>query len=398
VHVRHLSLVRFRNYDRLDLDLSPDVTVLWGDNAQGKSNLLEAVYYLATMRSFRATGDRDLIQWGSTDDPIAFTRIGARVERAGESFNLEVILRQEARRDETDATALTKRVKLNDVPKRAIDVVGATTAVMFSPQDLELVDGAPGLRRRYLDVTISQADSRYCRDLAHYNRVLLQRNHLLRAVRDRGAPVDQLHFWNRELIASGSYIVKSRIATIQAVGEIARRRYAELSRASETVGVGYKSSVLAGVSADGWDPDQITSRFEERLAELQTREVTLGASLVGPHRDDLAFEVGGHDLGSFGSRGQQRTVALALKLAEAEHLVQQTREQPVLLLDDVFSELDPHRRARVLETIQPGQQVLFTSSDPATQLRFSGNATWLRVARGRLESADVAAPPRLLAE
>jgi DNA replication and repair protein RecF len=184
-------------------------------------------------------------------------------------------------------------------------------------------------------------------------------------------------------------VVKSRIATIEAVGAITRRRYAELSGASETVGVGYKSSVLAGATADRWDLEPITSRFQDRLAEVQTREVLLGVSLVGPHRDDLTFDIDGHDLGIFGSRGQQRTVALALKLAEAEYLVKITRELPVLLLDDVFSELDPHRRARVLDAIQTGQQVLFTTSDPATQLRFSGAATWLRVARGRLEPSTI---------
>ncbi len=380
----HLSLVSFRNFRRLELDLAPTRTVLWGDNAQGKSNLLEAIYYLATMRSFRAQSDRDLIGWDLADDPIGFTRLGAKVERTGDVLELEVVLREEPRRDETEGTTLVKRVKLNDVPRRAIDVVGAMTAVLFSPQDLELVEGAPLLRRRYLDITISQADPRYCRSLAHYNRVVLQRNHLLRSIRERGTSLDQLYFWNQEMVAAGSYVVGRRLETIASLGEITRALYAELSGNDEPIEVGYKSSVL-GQLVGGSRGVEIGPIYEARLAEVQSREVALGVSLVGPHRDDLTFVSGGHDLASFGSRGQQRTVALALKLAEGEHLYRQTGELPVLLLDDVFSELDRRRRQRVLGAIHPGQQVLFMSSDDAVLASLGTDATWLRVSRGRLE-------------
>src|SRR5262249_41057273 len=152
-----LALRYFRNYDRLDVTLSPHSTILFGENAQGKSNLLEAIYYLATTRSFRAGSDRELLSWRLADDPIGFTRVAGRADRGGEAFELEIILREEPRAEETDgnATTLSKRIKLNEAPKRALDVVGAVMAVMFSPQDLDLVDGAPLLRRRYLDVTIS---------------------------------------------------------------------------------------------------------------------------------------------------------------------------------------------------------------------------------------------------
>jgi DNA replication and repair protein RecF len=388
MHVRRLSLTHFRNYDRLDLDLAPNVTIIFGDNAQGKSNLLEAIFYLATTRSFRAHSDRELLSWSLAGDPIGFTRIAARVNRNGESFDLEIVLREEPRKAEDASTpsVFTKRIKLNDVPRRAIDVIGVTTAVMFSPQDLELVEGAPLLRRRYLDVTISQADRAYCRSLAHYNRVVLQRNHLLRAVRDRGAQLDQMHFWNREMITAGSYIMCQRLTTIQRLGDMARRLYEELG-GYESLGVSYKSSVLRGESDRDSGAEAVASAFEARLAEVQAREILLGASLVGPHRDDLIFQLDGHDLGAFGSRGQQRTVALALKLAEAEHLSAQTGERPIVLLDDVLSELDPSRRERVLGSIHSGQQVLLTTTDARM---FNGSApsdaTWLRVSRGRVEA------------
>jgi len=394
MRVRHLSLSHFRNYDRLDLDLAPGVTVLYGDNAQGKSNLLEAIFYLATTRSFRAGNDRELLAWALLDDPISFTRIAAQVERSNEPFEIEVILRQDvARVDDVAAPPFSKRIKLNDIPRRSIDVIGMTTAVMFSPQDLELVDGAPLLRRRYLDVTISQADRAYCRGLAHYNRVILQRNHLLRAIRDRGSPTDQLHFWNGEMVSAGSLVTARRRTTIGQVGDIAQRLYRELSGSTETLNVGYKSSIFSGAVAIPEDPNDISQAFEARLVDVQARDVANGVSLVGPHRDDLTFQIDGHDLSTFGSRGQQRTAALALKLAEAEHLAEQIGERPVLLLDDVLSELDAHRRARVLAFVQNDQQVLLTTTDRASlEGLLPANAVWLQVRQGRLSKDDLADP------
>jgi len=386
MRVRRLILSHFRNYARLDLAVAPGMTVLWGDNAQGKSNLLEAISYLATFRSFRSSNDRDLVGWDLLGDPIGFCRIGAQVDRDGGSEELEVILREEPRKD-GESSVFSKRIKLNDVPRRAIDAIGTLNAVLFAPQDLELVDGTPSLRRRYLDVTISQADRAYCRALAHYNRVVLQRNHLLRSIRERGVQFDQLHFWNRELLTVGATIVKSRLETVHRLGEIARKTYVDLSGAEEALAVRYKSSIHGAEIDPATEERDLVGAFETRLAALQAREVALGVSLVGPHRDDLSFSLDDRDLGSFGSRGQQRTVGLALKLAEAEHLVSQTGEYPVLLLDDVFSELDPRRRDRVLGTIHPGQQVLLSTTDPQTFLRESPpSATWLRVTRGRVEA------------
>lgn len=391
MHVSRLTLAHFRNYKRLDLNLAPRTTIVFGDNAQGKSNLLEAIFYLATTRSFRTRGDRELLSWGLADDPIGFTRVAARVERRHEPFDLEIVLREEARKadGESPSTTLTKRIKLNEAPRRAIDVIGTATAVLFSPQDLELVDGAPLLRRRYLDITISQADRAYCRHLAHYHRVVLQRNHLLRAIRDRGAQRDQIHFWNQEMVVAGSYLVAQRQATIQRLGEVAGQFYRDLGGGEDELTVGYKSSIFRGGVDPDTSPETIARAFEARLADVQSREIVLGVSLVGPHRDDLSFLLGGHDLSPFGSRGQQRTAALALKLAEAEHLHARTGERPIVLLDDVLSELDPSRRERVLASIEPGQQVLLTATDPGTLDGAPADATWLHVSRGRIEEGNL---------
>ncbi len=384
MRVLHLTLNHFRNYDRLELDLAPRQTVLWGNNAQGKSNIVEALYYLATMRSFRAGSDRDLVQWGLADDPIGFTRIAARIQRGDEVQSVDVVLREEPRATEAESSTLSKRIRVNDAPRRAIDSVGVLTAVSFTPQDLELVDGTPLLRRRYLDVTISQEDRRYCRSLAQYNRVVVQRNHLLRAIRERGKSADELHFWNREMIASGAYIVFRRLETMRILSDLARAHYEELSGVDEGLSLSYKSSVFDRTLDGRYDIEEIAAVFEARLSEVLRREIALGASAVGPHRDDLAFSLSGHDLGDFGSRGQQRTVALALKLAEAEHLLRQSGEAPILLLDDILSELDTPRRMRVIDKVRSDHQVILTTADTDSLTPSMPDATWLHVAKGRL--------------
>ena len=380
----HLSLNNFRNYDRLDLDVPPGVTVFWGDNAQGKSNLLEAVYYLATMRSFRAGLDRHVMTWAESFDPFRFTRIAAQIERGGNHVNIDIVLRGDTRGDEGETTPLSKRIKINDVPKRAIDVVGTMTVVMFSPSDLQLVEGSPTIRRRYLDVTLSQEDPKYCRGLAHYNRVLIQRNHLLRSIRDRGTKVEEMHFWNDELIEAGSYLVRRRLATVTELAMVAQDSYATLSRTAEALQVSYRTNVI---DTDSGCPvtDDIRLAFKARLDAVAQREVRFGVSLVGPHRDDLMFSLDGHAVSEFGSRGQQRTVALALKLAEMEHLARETGDSPVLLLDDVFSELDGHRRERVLHAVRQNQQVFITSADPDSLTRLASSTSWVRVSGGKLE-------------
>jgi DNA replication and repair protein RecF len=385
VRVLNLALTNFRNYDRLDLELGPGLSVFWGDNAQGKSNLLEAVFYLATMRSFRATTDRDVIAWSAAGDPLSFTRIAARIGRDGDRFSVDVVLRETPRDDGGDVPTFSKRIKINDVPRRAIDAVGTTTAVMFSPGDIQLIDGSPGIRRRYLDVSLSQADPRYCRGLAHYNRVLLQRNHLLRAVRDRGTKLDELHFWDDELVKAGAYLIARRQASVADLAADARELYAALSRTAETLTVSYKNNAYEASGEGAPTVEAIQQAYAIRLAAIQSREARQGISLVGPHRDDILLSLDGKSVADYGSRGQQRTVALALKLAELRHLTREARELPVLLLDDVFSELDQHRRDRILGALDPKQQVLVTTADPASVGRLAASADWYHVSDGHLE-------------
>lgn len=383
----HLSLANFRNYVRLELDLAGDAIVVVGENAQGKSNLLEAIYCLATTKSFRAGSDRELINWDAGGD-LAFARLGARVVRASGPLKLDVTIAEGARR-EGGPVSIGKRFKVNGVPKRAFDVIGLVNVVHFAPQDVDLVVGPPASRRRYLDITIAQVDSRYVRTLARYGKILLQRNHLLRRIRDHDARADQLGFWDDELVNSGAYLVLRRMETVARLAALGHEAHRDLAAHRELLQISYRSTCACEL-ADGDDVDArlttIAEAFRKALAASSEREIAAGASLVGPHRDDLTFEVDGREVAVYGSRGQQRTVALALKIAEGAFIRETTGEWPVLLLDDVTSELDETRRGQVFSTIAPGQQVVVTTTDlSAIESSFLARAQVLKVDAGRVQ-------------
>jgi DNA replication and repair protein RecF len=383
----HLSLANFRNYVRLELDLGGDAVVVVGENAQGKSNLLEAIYCLATTKSFRAGSDRELINW-DVGGELAFARLGARVVRASGPLKLDVSIAEGARR-EGGPVGVGKRFKVNGVPKRAFDVIGLVNVVHFAPQDVDLVVGPPAARRRYLDITIAQVDSRYVRTLARYGKILLQRNHLLRRIRDHGARADQLGFWDEELVNTGSYLVLRRMETVARLAALGHEAHRDLAAQRELLQIGYRSTCACDL-AEAEDLDArlaaIGAAFREALGASAEREVAAGASLAGPHRDDLTFEVDGRDVAVYGSRGQQRTVALALKIAEGAFMRETTGEWPILLLDDVTSELDETRRGQVFSIIAPGQQVIVTTTDlSAIEPSFLGRAQVLKVDSGRVQ-------------
>ncbi|MBI3964914.1 MAG: DNA replication/repair protein RecF [Chloroflexi bacterium] len=365
MRLEHLSLSNFRNYGRLELQLpaEPLVNVFAGNNAQGKSNLLEAVYYLATTKSLRASSEREVVNWAALNEPASFMRVSGKVQRSRGPVQIEVALRLDPQAARADgAPSLAKRIRVNGVVRRAIDAVGQVNAILFGPEDVALVTGTPQLRRRYFDVTISQLDSWYVRTLSHYNRVILQRNHLLRLIRERRTRPDQLPFWDDELIRDATYLVEQRARIVRELNERVETTHRRLTGQNEHFGLEYRSSFELPLELSA---ASLAASLREQLQRIQPRELAQGVSLLGPHRDDYSFLVGGIDMNAFGSRGQQRTVALALKLAETELVRAHTGEQPILLLDDVFSELDNRRREHVLATIDPDQQVLFTTTDPA---------------------------------
>ncbi|MHB1132887.1 MAG: DNA replication/repair protein RecF [Chloroflexota bacterium] len=391
MHLAYISLENFRNYSRLELDLPPGLAVVYGRNAQGKTNLLEAIYYLATSKSFRAGSDREIVNWLALSQEPAYTRLVGRCERRGGVVEIEVAVRLD-RGDPTalEQTALTsKRIRINKVARRAIDLIGQMTVVHFTPQDIEIVEGAPQLRRRFLDITISQVDSEYCRTLAHYNKVVLQRNHLLRQIRERHARADQLEFWDEELARAGAFIAVRRGRAVEEINELAAEYHHSLTGTTERLRVTYKpgfdwrpdAAAAAEVMAD---PTATLARsLREQVRRLQAREIMQGVSLLGPHRDDLAFAIDQANVTLYGSRGQQRTVAVSLKLAESTYLERQGGEKPLLLLDDVLSELDELRRNFLVEAISNGQQVVLTGTElGAIPSALLAQATLLEVANG----------------
>ncbi|MBI3977440.1 MAG: DNA replication/repair protein RecF [Chloroflexi bacterium] len=401
--VTHLSLTNFRNYARLELDLPAGIALFHGANAQGKTNLLEAIYFLATTKSPRATADRELINWLALEDPLPASHLAAAVHRRRGNIRVEIgMMAREARESPEDtfslaaAGSVTKRVKVNGIVKRAVDFIGHVNVVHFSPQDIDLVTGAPAVRRRYLDVTNAQVDGQYVRALQQYNRVLLQRNHLLRLIRDRQASADQLAFWDEQLVTYGSAIVARRQRTVGELNGFVQEIHRTLTGSPQYLETGYRASVGGATAVEAAGRREgpgaalaseaaVAETFRRGLREVRAREILQGASLVGPHRDDLAFRVDRVDVQTFGSRGQQRTVALAMKLAEARFIEQEAGETPILLLDDVLSELDHVRRRQVLSSVRPDQQVLITTTelDPFAA-EFLARAALFAVAQGRV--------------
>ena len=402
MYCTHLAAANFRNYVRLDLHLPRGVAIVVGDNAQGKSNLLEALYLLATTRSFRAGADRELVNFGALEGDLPFSRVSASVQRQAGEVHVEAIISQSPGSGQPELAGapmmMTKKLRVNGVPRRAVDYIGAINVVMFSPRDIELVDGPPSGRRRYLDVTICQVEPRYVRALSRYNKVLLQRNHLLRQIREGRARVESLAPWDHELVATGAYVVQQRQETLTAIAGFAREYYRQLTGRQEVLAIDYRSSVSLEPAGPGAAPD-IAESYRQQLRAAQRRDVAAGACCLGPHRDDLAFIALERDMALYGSRGQQRTVTLALKLAEAAFLRQRTGEQPILLLDDVLSELDEHRRRFVLGSIEPDQQVILTATDlDAFAPEFVAEATGYRVEAGIISRLSAPAAPARIAE
>ncbi len=362
MYVRRLTLADFRNYHQLELDLPSGLLLFLGRNAQGKTNLLEAVYLLSTVRSSRVATDVELINWDSSPDGPPIARIVAEAERRSDSVRVEMAVRGP---DEAHSRA-GKRLRLNGVPQRASRVVGQISSVLFTPQDLDLIGGAPSLRRRFLDVMLSQVDGRYLAASQTYAKVVIQRNALLRRIRDRSARVDELAFWDSRLSEAGAYIVEARTAATARLTDLAATAHRELSGGIEELRLLYEPRWARDWSADdlaGKDRAALAAALLQTLVQSRPQETAAGVTLWGPHRDDLLLLVNGRPAAAFASRAQWRTAALALRLAEARFLLETMGDRPILLLDDVLSEMDDQRRHAVLDALTDFDQVWITSAE-----------------------------------
>ncbi|MBI4339739.1 MAG: DNA replication/repair protein RecF [Chloroflexi bacterium] len=356
MYLSHLSLANFRNFDGLKLDLPPGLVAIVGGNGQGKSNLLEAAYLLAIAKSYRTNVERELISWkaqqaaeaGPAAAQVNQAIISGEAEQAEGRLRVIVGLRL-APAD--GGWQVEKQIRVNGVATSASGLVGQVNAVLFTASDVDLALGPPSGRRRFLDILISQADRLYLRALQRYQRVLAQRNHLLRQVREGRAGVNELDFWDAELAKEGVAIVGRREEVVRRLSPLAAQAYEGLA-GGEALAVAYQPSVVG-------------EAMVLAVAEGRNAEVRAGLTLLGPHRDDLLLTINKMPASTYASRGQARTLGLALRLAEAAFLREERRQEPILLLDDVLSELDPSRRQKVLEKASQYQQVLVTTADPA---------------------------------
>ena len=371
MRVTNLSLTNFRSYRRLELPLGDGLTVVVGDNAQGKSNLLEALYLLAIGKSYRASTERDLVSWEAAQ--VQGYAIAAAT-LAGEQGQTELRIGLDC----MEGARAQKRVRINGIPKRASDLVGVMSAVLFSPEDIELVFGPPSVRRRYLDVLLAQVSRRYVQTLSRFQRVLLQRNALLRAMRDGRANESELAFWDDSLASEGAVVMAERWRSMKSLSDLIGSAFARLS------GGGNLAVAYAATAPPTEDGDSAAG-IVNALRASRSRERALGMTMVGPHRDDLRLTLGGVEAARHASRGQARLIALAMRLGEARLLAERRGEPPLLLLDDVLSELDRRRRALVLEEACGYPQTIVTSADAdALPDSYLSGARRLRVEAGQV--------------
>jgi len=343
--VSSLSLRNFRNYESVDLETNHRVNVFIGRNAQGKTNLLEAVYMLALTKSHRTAKDKELIRW---NEPYA--ALSADVERKYGDCRLQLQL-----------TGQGKKARINGLEQRKLsEYIGSLNVVLFAPEDLEIVKGSPGVRRRFLDMEIGQVRPSYLHSLSQYHKVLTQRNNFLKSGNAHKATSEPLlAVWNEQLASYGSKIMLVRKHFVTKLQKWAEAIHQGITGGTEQLDIRYMPSVEI---ADEEVETVLFERFMVKLSQAKEQELRRGATLVGPHRDDLAFRINGKDAYSFGSQGQQRTTALSLKLAEIELIQEETGEYPVLLLDDVLSELDRHRQTQLIETFRSKVQTFITTT------------------------------------
>ena len=376
MRIKELYAVNFRNYANCQLALPAMINVLYGANAQGKTNLLEAIFYGAFGMSHRTNQEEDLLKLGN--DAMA---VGVVYESF--SGNHEVKLKKYKQQERWK-----KEILLDGAKVRPKEHYGALNAVMFSPEDLQLVKGEPALRRRFFDMQISPTDPVYNDLFVKYNRVLLQRNRLLKDLRDNGGNVAVLQPWNEEFIRLAAAITAKRMGALGNLEAIATEVYASITEHKEQLTVGYELKANNGELLYPSTAAEIGEAFyRSHLAERQRIDILRGNTGIGPHRDDLRLLLNGVSLRSFGSQGQQRSGALALKLSQLEYVHRQIGEYPVLLLDDVMSELDNNRRAQLLRFIDGRVQTFITVNDRELIPPLAGNAYYF-IANGKISEVE----------
>ena len=367
MRLQYLSLTNFRNYARLELTLPERPVLLYGSNAQGKTSLLEAVYVLSAGSSPLAHRNEELLKWNAEEEGLPYARIWGEVVHRDRTHELEVILEKHHLRN--GSYRVQKTIRIDGVRKRRADLAGQLNVVLFMPQTLELIAGSPSGRRDYLDDTLCQVDSGYCEAVSRYGQLVSERNAALRHIRDEGGSADQLVPFERDLVREGVTIIRRRRELIDALSQRAHRLHQTLTGGNEWLKLRYEPNFDPGPPGERSEKEA-QEEFRETLLRRRREAIGRGVTVTGPHRDEMSFiagspRQGAHevDLRTYGSRGQQRTAVLSLKLAELNWLKEQTHEAPVLLFDEVLAELDARRRRYLLEQVDEVEQALLTATD-----------------------------------
>lgn len=365
--LKKLTLQNYRNYDQIILQTNHMVNIIVGPNAQGKTNLLESIFVMALTKSHRTHQDKELIRWNAP-----FAQLHAEIEKKYSDLQLDLTISNQG-----------KKAKINGLEQKKLShFIGTLNVVMFAPEDLEIVKGSPAVRRRFLDMEIGQVHPAYIYDLSQYNKILQQRNNYLRQPTTASSGNPLLEVWNEQLAQFGTKITKKRQSFIKKLQNWAEKVHAGITNGQEELKIDYCSSLL---TANEEEEAVLFEQFMLKLSQVKEQELRRGATLIGPHRDDLKFYINGNDVQTFGSQGQQRTTALSLKLAEIELIREEVGEYPLLLLDDVLSELDRYRQTQLIETFQRKVQTFITTTGiESIDLSTLENASVIHVLNGSL--------------
>jgi len=337
LQLRELILRNYRNYDELELSFHPNINLLVGPNAQGKTNILESIFLSCTGRSHRTSRDRELIKW-DRDQSLVRTRVDKQLGTSEIAIGLFAHEK--------------KKVFINQTPAARLgELMGHLNSVLFSPDDLKLINEGPSERRRFMDMELSQVRPRYFYYLQQYNRILRHRNNLLKDIQRKPSLAGTLPVWNQQLSETGSFIIMQRLLFLSSLQSIARVIHNKITNGSEVLTLEYKSSI----PCSSLSIDKIRESFLKELELRQNEDIERGVTGRGCHRDDIVFQINGTDVRVFGSQGQKRTTVLSLKLSELEFMFKETGEYPLLLLDDAMSELDISRQEMIMEYIGKAQ-------------------------------------------
>lgn len=351
MQIRSIQLENFRSWGKYSLELS-DITILIGQNGVGKTNILEAIWFCCSGRSWRAREDRELIQWDKD-----YARIVTEIKNNFSEINIYLPRNTEVESAKRGSAASGKKqLKLDGVKHRFLDILGVMPAVLFSPETIQLIDGSPGLRRKFIDIILSQIERKYAVTLLEYNKIIRERNRLLYHIKMGKSKPDELDFWDDKLVELGDFIIQQREELIK--------------NFNKNIAVSYQAIAgpKGGPSGDKeelkikYHPAVERDRFADILVATREGEIQQTATTHGPHRDDFKLYLNNKDIATFGSRGEYRSAVLALKMVELAYLKDKTKENPILLLDDIFSELDNKRRMHLAKIVQ-GQQTIITTTD-----------------------------------